>query len=287
MIVSMTGYGEGTAQGEDWSVAAKIKTLNHRYLEIHLRGLDDYEELELRVRECLQRKFHRGRVEVTLQIEHRGERAILFDPEAVRPYVESLVRLTESLGMEEPVKIDHLLRLGALRPQPPDPEGLWAVLNNALQEAIDAAWAMRRREGEALADELHAILTTLRAELAEIQARAPELKALYRERLLQRAQELAVQVELDPERLEQEAVIWAERSDITEELARMDIHIQAAADAMRSAEPAGRTLDFLAQELNREANTIASKARDSEIAPRAVALKTHIERFREQVRNVE
>jgi uncharacterized protein (TIGR00255 family) len=160
-------------------------------------------------------------------------------------------------------------------------------LNNALQEAIDSAQAMRHREGEALADELRALLAALRAELAEIGARAPELKALYRERLTQRVQELTAHVELDSERLEQEVVIWAERSDITEELARLGIHIQAAEEAIRASEPAGRTLDFLAQEMNREANTIASKARDSEIAQRAVALKTHIERFREQVRNVE
>jgi uncharacterized protein (TIGR00255 family) len=284
----MTGYGEGSAQGEGWRVSVKVKSLNHRYLEIYLRGLEDYPELDLRVRDLVQRRFARGRMEISLKLECLGEEALRFDPEAVRPYWEGLRKLAEALGLEEP-SLDHLLRLGALRPEPPDPEGLWPVLQEALEEALEAVEEMRRREGEALAQELLELLRNLTDEIEAVAERAPQLKEYYRERLRQRVEELGVEV--DPERLEQEVVLYAERIDITEELARLRIHCEAAERLIRSqdrdGEAIGRELDFLAQEMNREANTIASKAREGEIAQRVVTMKALIERFREQVRNVE
>ncbi len=282
----MTGYGEGSAQGEGWRVSAKVKSLNHRYLEIYLRGLEEYPELDLRVRDLVQKRFARGRMEVSLKLECLGEEALRFDPEAVRPYWEGLRRLAEALGLEEP-SLDHLLRVGAIRPEPPDPEGLWPVLQEALGEALDAVEEMRRREGKALTHELLALLEQLEWEIDAVAERAPQLKEHYRERLHKRVEELGVEV--DPERLEQEVVLYAERSDIAEELARLRIHREAAERALEAGreEAVGRELDFLAQEMNREANTIASKAREGEVAQRVVAMKALIERFREQVRNVE
>ena len=282
----MTGYGEGSAQGEGWRVSAKVKSLNHRYLEIYLRGLEDYPELDLRVRDLVQKRFARGRMEISLKIECLGEEALRFDPEAVRPYFEGLRRLAEGLGIEGPT-LDHLLRVGAVRPEPPDPEGLWAVLQEALDEALSAVEEMRRREGEALAQELLALLEQLDREINAVAEKAPQLRDHYRGRLLRRVEELGAEV--DPERLEQEVVLYAERSDITEELARLRIHREAAGKAIRARreEAVGRELDFLAQEMNREANTIASKAREGAIAQSVVTMKALIERFREQVRNVE
>lgn len=290
MLYSMTGYGEGSAQGEDWRVSAKVKSLNHRYLEVYLRGLEDYPELDLRVRDLVQKRFARGRMEISLKVECLGEEALRFDPETVRPYWEGLRALAEALGLERP-SLDHLLRVGAIRPEPPDPEGLWPVLQGALEEAFEAVETMRRREGEVLAHELLALLDRLNREIEAVAEKAPQLKEHYRERLRKRVEELGVEV--DPERLEQEVVLYAERSDIAEELARLRIHCEAAERRIRSrsqdqeGEAVGRELDFLAQEMNREANTIASKAREGEIAQSVVAMKAWIERFREQVRNVE
>ncbi len=287
MIVSMTGYGEGSAQGGGWRVQAKIKTLNHRHLELHVRGLDDYGELELKARELLAKSFHRGRVEAAVQLRREGDAPLAFDVEAVRPYYLGLQALVGALGLEEPVSLEHLLRVGAVKPQPPDPEGLWPVVERALGQAVEAALAMRRREGEGLRAELLRLLGALERELEAIEARARGLPQLQRERLLRRVEELAPELELDPQRLEQEVVLWAERADITEELARLRLHVQAMREAIEGPEPAGRRLDFLAQELNREANTIAAKARDTAIAPRVVEMKALIERVREQARNVE
>jgi uncharacterized protein (TIGR00255 family) len=169
----------------------------------------------------------------------------------------------------------------------PDPEGLWPLLERALGEAIAAVREMRRREGEALASELAQLAEAIRAELLEVEARAPQLVQLYRERLQERIHQLELGIELDRQRLEQEVALWAERSDITEEIARLKIHLSAVKEAIHSDEPAGRTLDFLAQEMYREVNTMAAKARDGEISQRLILMKGRIECLREQVRNVE
>ncbi len=286
-ILSMTGYGEGSAQGEGWRVFVRLKSLNHRHLDLHVRGLEEYGELELRARDLLSQSFQRGRLDVTVQIQREGEAALVFDLGAVRPYYLGLRALAKELGIEEPISLEHLLRLGALRPQLPDPEGLWPVLEAALREGVEAVLAMRRREGQGLRDELLRLLAALRDELSAVEARAAQLPKLYRERLLRQIEELAPDVEVEPGRLEGEVALWAERADITEELARLKIHLDAAEEAIDGPEPAGRRLDFLAQEMHREVNTIAAKARDPEIAPRVVEMRTLIERFREQVRNVE
>lgn len=288
MITSMTGYGEGQARGAGWLVTVKIKTLNHRYLDLQIQGLEDF-SLELQALELLKRSFRRGRVEVQVTLEREGENIPRFDAVTARQHYEGLKQLARDLGLGEQISLDHLLRLGggALKVLSADPKVLWSMLQEALQRAIDAAQRMRLREGEALAAELSQRLQALQNVLAGIEARAPQVKLLYRERLRQNILELQPQIELDPGRLEQEVALWAERSDITEELGRLKIHLAAAQKAIEGPEPAGRTLDFLAQEMYRETNTMAAKARDGEIAQKLIEMKGLIESLREQVRNVE
>jgi uncharacterized protein (TIGR00255 family) len=287
MILSMTGYGEGAARSAEWSVSVKVKTLNHKYLDLHVRGLEEYEVLELRARELLKQSFHRGRVNATIEMRPEGETELRFDSAAARQYCKGLQELARELGLDEGVSLGHLLQMeGALKPLPQDPEGLWPLLEAALKEAIASAQKMRRLEGEALAKELICLKEAICTELCEVEARAPKLVPLYRERLEERIREL-LEIELDRERLEQEVALFAERSDITEEIARLKIHLKAVEEAISSGEPAGRTLDFLAQEMYRETNTMAAKAKDGEISQRIIAIKGCIERLREQVRNVE
>jgi len=282
----MTGYGEASARGEDWTVTVTIKTLNHKYLDLHIKGLEDYEVLELQARQLVKGAFHRGRVEVVVRIEQDEEKPLTFDLVTARRYAEALKRLARQLELDGRVSLSDLIALGeALRPLPPEPEGLWPVLETALKEALAAVNESRRREGEALAEELKRLVREITAELSEVEAHAPQLKERYRERLREKI--LNMDIPLDEERLEQEVALWAERSDITEEIARMKIHLKAVEGAISSKEPAGRTLDFLAQEMYRETNTMAAKAKDGEIAQRLIAIKGCIERLREQVRNVE
>jgi len=301
MIRSMTGFGRGSTSQGPWTVEARLKTVNHRYLELRIRGLEEREELELGARRLLEGAFTRGRVELVVELEQAGERFI-FDLAAARRYYHGLKRLCDELELESGVRLSDLIALGALRPEEPEDE-LWPPLKRALQEAISQAQAMRAGEGERLHHDLEGYLAELEELVGEVEARAPQVKLYYKERLRERVEEL-LRSELDEvwretatlsgrggqslsNRLEEEAVLFAERADITEELARLRSHLAAAREAIAGGEPAGRVLDFLAQEMFRETNTISAKAREGEILQRTVAMRAEIEKFREQVRNIE
>jgi len=284
MIRSMTGFGRGSASGGPWKVEARLKTVNHRYLELQVRGLEEREELEYRARKLLEEAFARGRVELVVELEYAGA-GFNFDVEAARLYYRGLKELCDELELEGGIRVGDLIALGALRPEEPEEE-LWPLLERATREAIAQAVRMREREGEHLREALESYLARLEELVGEVEARAPQVKLSWKERLRERAEELSA-VELDEERLEEEAVLFAERSDITEELARLRSHLAGARLAIGKEEPAGRVLDFLAQEMFRETNTISAKARDGEILGRTVAMRVEIEKVREQVRNVE
>lgn len=283
----MTGYGYAQAQHPAGRVTVSVKTLNHKYLDLSVDGLEAYPALELKVHDLVEQHFARGRVEVQIEIERRMP--LVISTETARAYGTALRQLTQDLQLSESLSLDTLLRLeGVLqRVEEPEPE-LWERLEPVLREALVQAQASRVREGQLLAEELLRFLALIERELAEIEQSAPAIKKLYHERLRERVRELTENiVELDEGRLEMEVALWAERSDITEEIARVKMHLRAAREAIAGPEPAGRVLDFLAQELVREANTISAKAKDAQITRCVLEMKALIERFREQVRNVE
>lgn len=285
MIRSMTGFGRGSASSGAWAVEARLKTLNHRYLELQLRGLEGREALEIAARRLLEGAFARGRIELTVELESTGEGGLIFDLETARRYYRGLNGLCNELGLEDWVRLSDLIALGALRPQEGEEE-LGPLLERAIMEAVDSVQEMRSREGEHLRRDLEGALGRL-AELVErVEARVPQVKEYYRKKLDERVEEL-LRSPVDKERLEEEVVLFAERSDISEEVVRLRSHLAGARAALESPDPAGRLLDFLAQEMSREANTIAAKARDSEILTQTVAMRAEIERLREQVRNIE
>ncbi|MBI3460380.1 YicC family protein [Candidatus Acetothermia bacterium] len=288
MISSMTGYGKGEAQGNGWNVSASLKTLNHKYLDINLIAFEEHELLELQARELIRHSFSRGRVEVRLALKREGDIDLSYNLDTATQYYKFLAELSKSLGIKEPVTLDHLLRLeGVIERAKTEDETLWPLVQQTLKAAIEQARAMRAREGEHLALELRKHLGDMNTELAEIESHAATIKLAYKERLAERIRELLDGTELDPERLETEVAIFAERADITEEVARLKIHLQAAEETFKKPEPAGQILDFLAQEMGREVNTIGAKAKNGNIARSIIAMKATIEKFREQVRNVE
>ncbi len=285
----MTGYGHAQRQGPTETITVSVKTLNHKYLDLKVSGLEAHPALELKVQERVGQHFARGRVEVSIQIERHGLAPLVINREIARTYSEALHELSRELQLPESFSLDTLLKLEGVLQRSEEPETeLWERIEPVLKEALAHAQESRTREGQLLAQELLQIISLLERELAEIEQSAPAVKKLYQERLRERVRELTENaVELDERRLEMEVALLAERSDITEEIARLRMHFQAVRQAIAGPEPAGRLLDFLAQELAREANTISAKAKDAQITSCVLEMKSLIEKFREQVRNVE
>ncbi len=289
MICSMTGYGHAQSQSAAETITVSIKTLNHKYLDVKIFGLEAHPALELQVQDLLGKAFSRGRVEAHIEITRCGLAPLAINTEIARAYVEALRQLSRELQLPDNLSLDTLLKLEGVLQRSEEPEtALWERLEPVFQEAIAQVRASRQREGQLLADELEQILALLAEKLAQVERSALTVKELYRERLWERIRELIQNTgELDEGRLEMEVALLAERSDITEEIARLKMHLQAARNAIVGPEPAGRLLDFLAQELAREANTISAKAKDAHIVTSVLEMKALIEKFREQARNVE
>lgn len=286
MLQSMTGYG----QAQSPTLTISIKTLNHKYLEPKIYGLEEHPALELKVQELLSASFKRGRIEVRLRAQRPQPPTVTINREAARAYAEMLHQLIHDLKLSNTgVSLEALLRLeGIFQRTEASEEDLWEQLAPVLQAAIAQAQESRRREGALLAHELNRLLTLMAHELDEIERHAATLKSVYRQRLHERLRELVQNsVALDEGRLELEIALLAERADISEEITRLRMHLQASEEALHSDESVGLRLDFLSQELAREANTIASKAKDGLIAQCVIELKSLIEKFREQARNVE
>ncbi|MCI2429884.1 YicC family protein [Candidatus Acetothermia bacterium] len=286
MLKSMTGYG----QAQDHTLTISIKTLNHKYLEPKIYGLEEHPALELKIQELLGASFARGRVEVRIRSKRPQELAVTIHQEAARAYTEMLQQLIKELKLANSgVSLEALLRLeGIFQRTEESEEDLWEQIEPILKAAIAQAQESRQREGELLSQELSRLLKSMTQELEEIERQAVTIKPLYRQRLQERLREiLQNSVALDEGRLELEIALLADRADISEEIARLRMHLQASEATLQNSESVGLRLDFLSQELAREANTVASKARDGLIAQRVIELKSLIEKFREQARNVE
>jgi len=286
MIKSMTGFGEGVAHRSGWRVEATIRTLNHRFLSVRARSLGDRPWLQAQVEDLVKRSFTRGDISVWLDLQPDSpEEGRLFDHEAARSAYAELRELSEELGIPTPPTLEALIRVGALQPAKESDREIWPAAEAALAEAIEAADASRAEEGSALAEELSRILDRLEEAASSVKPRIPALADRLRTRLRTRAEELALK--LDPERLEAEIALLVERYDVQEELARLLGHMKRARDLLAVEKPVGKELDFISQEMLREVNTLGSKARDSEIGGLVIDMKLEIERFREQVQNVE
>ncbi len=292
MIRSMTGFGSASVDTETLRATATVRCLNHRFLDVSIQASRGLRSLEPRVRERLRGRVLRGRVDVSIQaVFHEGgvEQVV-----ASRPTVEGVVRALREIeshyGLEGGVQISDVARfpgaievetLGALG----ETQGVRIL--ELLDQALVGLDQMRRAEGESLARHLNEALLAITAATERIRELAAGGGEQRREALLEKVRALQEELGLDPARLHQEVVRLVDRHDVTEELKRLESHVEQARGCLASEAPCGKTLDFLAQELMREANTIGSKAVSAAVVREVVALKSEIERLREQVQNVE
>ncbi|MEM0962197.1 MAG: YicC/YloC family endoribonuclease, partial [Bacteroidota bacterium] len=270
----------------------EIRTVNGRYAEATVRGLGELAEHETAIQGTVKEAIGRGNATVHISASSgtAGARQRV-DPEAAAAAGALLREAAVAAGLDaSAVRLaDVLMRGDVLVAAPPDPadaEAAWAAVRAALAEALDRLDAMRAAEGAALRDDLAARADAIEATTAQVDERAPVRLAEARQRLLDRLAELAGEVALDPGRLEAEAVLLADKLDVTEETVRLRSHLGQFRDALDADEPVGRRLNFLAQEIGREVNTIGSKANDAVLTRLAVSMKEEVEKIREQVQNV-
>lgn len=293
MVRSMTGYGSATAMTAAGRFAVEIRSVNHRFSEIVVRLPRDLAALEEPVRAVVQARVLRGRVEINIMREDRGarSRSIRPDTDAAVAYAQALKELAGALGVPGDINLalvagfPDVIRVEEARE---DTEQLWPQLAPAVADAVGALAAMRGAEGRRLSDDLAMRLGRIRELTDAITARASAAVAEYAARLASRVKELLGEAPVEEQRLAAEIVIHAERSDVTEELTRLRSHAeQFRADLAGSDGAVGRKLEFLLQEMGREANTIGAKANDMEIARAVIAIKGELESLREQVQNIE
>lgn len=287
MIHSMTAFARAEQAGTNGTLTWELRSVNHRYLEPHLRLPDAFRDLESAVREALRNGLSRGKVECTLRIaEDSAGKPLQVDRERAAQLVaaaESVASLIKHPAPLNPLEI--LSWPGVLVADAADPQALNKAALSLFKQALDELKQSRSREGSELAKLLNERLDSIDGEVAALRELVPQMLAIQRQKILDRSAEL--QAELDPQRLEQELVILAQKSDVAEELDRLSTHVSEVRRVLKTGGAAGRRLDFLMQELNREANTLGSKAFDTRSTQAAVNLKVLIEQMREQVQNIE
>lgn len=289
---SMTGYGRGEVQDEQLQLTIEMRSVNHRYLDLSLRYPRMYAPLESRMKQLMGDYFTRGRIEVTIAHQALGasDRAVVVDQELAQQYHRALNQLQETLRLPGTVDLGLLLTLREIlkvEEVETDAEVIWELMHQGIVQASEALQQMRMQEGTFLADDLEHRLELVSRHVEAIRQRVPLVVAAYRQRLEERVAELFQAYELDPDRLHQETILLAERTDVAEELTRLEAHLQAMGQLLEAEGSIGRKVDFLLQEINREVNTIASKSSDAEISQVVVEIKSELERMREQIQNVE
>lgn len=290
--MSMTGYGRGTCAIDGRDLTIELKSVNHRFLDLNFRMPRCFASLEDALRQLLQSRLARGHIDifVTYRNLRQDSRVVTADEALARAYQQALENLARESGLEGNVHLMDLARLpDVLRVDEAEEDGeaLRQLALQCMNAAIDELIAMRSSEGVRMAADIAMRLNNIEDLTGQVAQRAPFVAEEYRVRLTQRVEEALGGQEIDLARITQEVALYSDRVNIDEEIARMNSHIQAMRDALAQTAPAGRRLDFIVQEMNREANTMGSKASDIQLVRCVVDLKSEIEKIREQVQNIE
>ena len=292
MIKSMTGFGRAELQDEVRRFTVEIKSVNHRYLDFNMKMPKKLSVFEAAIRGVLKEYMQRGKVDVFISCEDfsSGRMQLHYNSELAGRYLEYFRQMEKEFALENDIKVSHLSRCPevlTMEEQEIDVEELWSELEKALRAAGEQFAASRQVEGENLKRDLTAKLDSLQANVRRIEERAPEILSEYRNRLETKMKELLEDTQMEDSRIAAEVVIFADKICTDEETVRLNSHIENMKAALNDGEGIGRKLDFIAQEMNREANTILSKANDLEVSNHAISLKTEIEKIREQIQNIE
>jgi len=292
MISSMTGFGRGTANKNGTTVLVELRTVNSRFLEMSARLPRSLSLRENDIKELIRRRFTRGKVNLLVTVERgdNGSIPLVINASAARSYFKLLTQLRKSFKIRESIKLDHLLQFTEIFEQ--DANGNsgdqeWDTLQVALNGAMDALETMRRNEGRELERDFRSRIQFLDESLAQVERIAEQQIPAEHAKMRDRISQLLQTTPVDEGRLEMELALLADRLDVTEECVRFRSHNKFFLEAFASAEPPGRKLNFLIQEMNREANTIGSKSSSTEISHIVVKMKEELEKIREQLQNIE
>ena len=293
MIKSMTGFGRSQLNENGYTISCEIKGVNHRYFDPHIRMPRRYTILEDKVKEKIKQYVHRGRLEISINIEKTAEstRNIKVDKGLAMAYHRSLKDLAENLNIPADFKLIDIFRLPdvySLEDAEENLELTWQSLEKSLMQAIDGLLEMRTREGQNLLTDLLLRTDFILNEVKKLELRSPLLTQEYQEKLRNRIREMIAQETVDESRVLQEVAIFADRVSITEEIVRLQSHVKQFNEVLNNGDEAvGRKSDFLVQEMFREINTVASKANDIEMGQIVIGVKAELEKIREQLQNIE
>lgn len=292
MIKSMTGFGRCEVSEGSRKITVEMKSVNHRYLDVNIKMPKKLNFFETAIRSELKNYIQRGKVDIFITYEDLTEAnvCVRYNKELAAEYMKYLQQMEQDFSLDNDIRVSTLSRYPevlTMEEQTTDEEELWQLLNKALKGAAEGFVDARIREGENLREDLTAKLNGMLNHVEFITERSPQIIADYRQKLRERVQELLEDNQIDENRLLMEVTIFADKVCVDEELVRLKSHIETTRAELQKGGSVGRKLDFIAQEMNREANTILSKANDLEISNRAIELKTEIEKVREQIQNIE
>lgn len=292
MIKSMTGFGRCEVQESDRKITVEMKSVNHRYLDINMKMPKKLNFFEAAIRNELKNYIQRGKVDIFITYEDYTETnvCVKYNKELAAEYLQYLNQMAEEFQLDNDVRVSTLSRypeILTMEEQTIDEDALWQLLNQAIKGAAEGFVETRIREGENLKNDLIGKLDGMLSHVDYITERSPLIIAEYKQKLSDKVRELLEDTKIDESRLLMEVTLFADKVCVDEELVRLRSHIEATKEALLQGGGIGRKLDFIAQEMNREANTILSKANDLEISNCAIELKTEIEKVREQIQNIE
>ena len=292
MIKSMTGFGRCEIQQDSKKFTVELKSVNHRYLDVNIRMPKKLNFFETSIRTLLKSYANRGKVDIFITYEDlsQAQSSVKYNPLIAAEYMKYFKQMEEEFGLENDINVSALARFPevlTMEEQVEDEEELWNGLKKALEGAFAQFVETRITEGENLKKDILAKLTFLEQEVSAVEERSPQIVAEYRQKLEEKVAELLADTQMEENRLAAEVILDADKIGTDEEVVRLKSHIQHMRATLEEKEGIGRKLDFIAQEMNREANTILSKANDIEVSNHAISLKTEIEKIREQIQNIE
>jgi uncharacterized protein (TIGR00255 family) len=293
MLLSMTGFGKGVSSGKPGIVKIELKSVNYKFFEVLSKLPSNLSVFEDRIRELLQKRVARGRINLFLSYDTsvRKSDEVHINKEIARQYYNKVIALKRFLGVKGDIQINQIINLPGVieyKPQEEQVDRLWPVIKKALIIAIDDLQKAKAREGKMLKKNVSHIVKGIANSVRKIQARSPQVVNDYKKRLVKNVKYLSGGKRvLNVQRIEEEAAVFARNCDITEEIHRITAHISGFKKILTNNGEAGRRLDFIAQEMHREANTMGAKANDFPIAKEVIKIKSHIDKIREQVQNVE